>query len=114
MATCICMGNIDSVSWCSFDWVYRLADQENYWCKIKKQLSRLDIRRLMDIRLGMCDPACIKYIQEILRYLEETAPITVTITQPLNKITVMVSEPELEFTDRSWWVDSDSEGWNLK
>ena len=28
-------------------------------------------------------------------------------------MTVMVSQPVLEFTDRFWWVDSDTEGWNI-
>jgi phage shock protein PspC (stress-responsive transcriptional regulator) len=37
----------------------------------------------------------------------------ISITQPANKMTVIVTEPPLEFTDRFWWVDSDSEGWNL-
>ena len=25
----------------------------------------------------------------------------------------MVSQPVLEFTDRFWWVDNDTEGWNI-
>ena len=48
-----------------------------------------------------------------LRYPGETAPIPVPVSQSINKLTVMVSEPELEFTDRFWWVDSDIRGWNL-
>jgi hypothetical protein len=46
------------------------------------------------------------------RYYEED-PAEIAITQPANKLTVMVSEPQLEFTDRFWWIHSDSEGWNL-
>jgi phage shock protein PspC (stress-responsive transcriptional regulator)/uncharacterized membrane protein len=51
-------------------------------------------------------------IMKDTRYFEEN-PAEITITQPANKLTVMVSEPMLEFTDRFWWIDSDSEGWNL-
>ena len=48
------------------------------------------------------------------RYFENAEPSTVIpITQPANKMTVMVSQPVLEFTDRFWWVDSDTEGWNI-
>ena len=50
------------------------------------------------------------------RYFEEVKPATeIAITQPANKMTVMVSEPVLEFTDRFWWMDGDgdNEGWNL-
>ena len=48
------------------------------------------------------------------RYFEEVKPATeISITQPANKMTVMVSEPVLEFTDRFWWMDNDGEGWNL-
>ena len=51
------------------------------------------------------------------RYFEEVKPATeIAITQPSNKLTVMVSEPALEFTDRFWWMDDnggDNEGWNL-
>ena len=103
MATRICMGNSDLISWSAFDRFSCLADQENNWCKIKKQLSRLDIWRLMDIRVVMYDHACVKYIQAIF----------IVSSQSINKLTVMVSEPELEFTDRFWWVDSDIRGWNL-
>src|SRR5687767_3179241 len=45
--------------------------------------------------------------------LQKTNPIAVPITQPAEKLTVMVSQPKLEFTDRFWWVDNDTEGWNL-
>jgi hypothetical protein len=38
---------------------------------------------------------------------------TIPITQPGNKMTVMVSQPVLELTDRAWWFDNDVEGWNL-
>jgi phage shock protein PspC (stress-responsive transcriptional regulator) len=38
---------------------------------------------------------------------------TIQITQPAKKMTLMVSQPVLEFTDRAWWNDSDNEKWNL-
>ena len=47
------------------------------------------------------------------RYFEDADPITIPITQPSNKMTVLVSQPVLEFTDKAWWVDTDSEGWNI-
>jgi phage shock protein PspC (stress-responsive transcriptional regulator) len=47
------------------------------------------------------------------RYYESAEPIPVEITQPVNKLTLLVSQPQLEFTDKFWWIDSDSEGWNL-
>src|SRR6187455_1277745 len=47
------------------------------------------------------------------RYFEDTDPVTIPITQPANKMTVLVSQPVLEFTDKAWWVDTDSEGWNI-
>ncbi|HET6722801.1 MAG TPA: PspC domain-containing protein [Chitinophagaceae bacterium] len=48
------------------------------------------------------------------RYFENAEPPTVIpISQPANKLTVMVSQPVLEFTDRFWWADNDSEGWNI-
>jgi hypothetical protein len=28
-------------------------------------------------------------------------------------MTIIVSQPVLEFTDKFWWIDEDSEGWNL-
>jgi phage shock protein PspC (stress-responsive transcriptional regulator)/CHASE3 domain sensor protein len=38
----------------------------------------------------------------------------IPITQPGNKMTVMVSQPVLEFTDGAWWNDDgDNEKWNL-
>lgn len=37
----------------------------------------------------------------------------ISISQPANKMTVLVSQPILEFTDRAWWIDSDDEKWNL-
>ena len=45
--------------------------------------------------------------------LQKTDPIVIPISQPGNKMTVMVSQPKLDFTDRFWWIDSDAEGWNL-
>ena len=48
------------------------------------------------------------------RYFENAEPLTVIpISQPANKMTVMVSQPVLEFTDRFWWADNDSEGWSI-
>jgi phage shock protein PspC (stress-responsive transcriptional regulator) len=47
------------------------------------------------------------------RYFEDADPQTIPITQPANKMTVMVSQPVLELTDKAWWVDTDSEGWNI-
>ena len=47
------------------------------------------------------------------RYFEDADPITIPITQPANKMTILVSQPVLEFTDKAWWVDTDSEGWNI-
>ena len=47
------------------------------------------------------------------RYFEDADPITIPITQPTNKMTVLVSQPVLEFTNKAWWVDADSEGWNI-
>jgi phage shock protein PspC (stress-responsive transcriptional regulator) len=47
------------------------------------------------------------------RYFEDADPVTIPISQPANKMTVLVSQPVLEFTDKAWWVDTDSEGWNI-
>jgi len=47
------------------------------------------------------------------RYFEDADPITIPVTQPANKMTVLVSQPVLEFTDKAWWIDTDSEGWNI-
>ena len=47
------------------------------------------------------------------RYFEDSDPITIPITQPAHKMTIMVSQPVLEFTDKAWWVDTDSEGWTI-
>jgi hypothetical protein len=47
------------------------------------------------------------------RYFEDADPITIPIAQPANKMTVLVSQPVLEFTNKAWWVDADSEGWNI-
>ena len=47
------------------------------------------------------------------RYFEDADPITIPIAQPANKMTVLVSQPVLEFTNKAWWVDTDSEGWNI-
>jgi phage shock protein PspC (stress-responsive transcriptional regulator) len=48
-----------------------------------------------------------------VRYSRETEPLAVPVAQSINKLTVLVSEPELEFTDRFWWADNDIRGWNL-
>jgi len=47
------------------------------------------------------------------RYFEDADPITIPITQPANKMTLLVSQPVLEFTDKAWWIDNDAEGWNI-
>jgi len=47
------------------------------------------------------------------RYFEDADPITIPIAQPADKMTVLVSQPVLEFTNKAWWVDADSEGWNI-
>jgi phage shock protein PspC (stress-responsive transcriptional regulator)/CHASE3 domain sensor protein len=47
------------------------------------------------------------------RYRRSAEPIDISVVQPPNKMTVMVSEPELEFNDRLWWADNDMRGWNL-
>ncbi|HEU4861463.1 MAG TPA: PspC domain-containing protein [Chitinophagaceae bacterium] len=48
------------------------------------------------------------------RYFENAEPLTeIPISQPANKMTVVVSQPVLEFTDRFWWADNDSEGWSI-
>jgi phage shock protein PspC (stress-responsive transcriptional regulator) len=47
------------------------------------------------------------------RYFEDADPITIPITQPANKMTVKVSQPVLELTNKAWWVDTDSEGWTI-
>lgn len=46
------------------------------------------------------------------RYFEEDIN-EISITQPVNKMTVMVSQPALQFTDKYWWIDEDIDGWNL-
>ncbi|MBI5858370.1 MAG: PspC domain-containing protein [Sphingobacteriales bacterium] len=38
----------------------------------------------------------------------------INLTQPANgKMIVAVSQPELEFNNRFWWVDEESKGWDL-
>jgi len=61
----------------------------------------------------VCMILLVLSISRDLRYPGEAEPIPVTVSQSINKLTVMVSEPELEFTDRFWWTDSDIRGWNL-
>jgi phage shock protein PspC (stress-responsive transcriptional regulator) len=57
----------------------------------------------------------IASISKDVRYYEHSTPVEVSIPeQPANnKMIVAVTEPALEFTDRYWWVDSDSEGWDI-
>lgn len=38
---------------------------------------------------------------------------TIQISQPGNKMTVVVSQPVLEFSDREWWIEGGDEKWNL-
>src|SRR5688572_4359712 len=60
--------------------------------------------------------AVILLISSIVREtssFQKADALVVPITQPGNKMTVMVSQPKLEFTDRFWWVDGDKEGWNI-
>jgi len=47
------------------------------------------------------------------RYFEDADPVTIPITQPANKMTVLVSQPVLELTNKAWWIDTDSEGWTI-
>ena len=48
------------------------------------------------------------------RYFENAEPTTVIpINQPASKMTIVVSQPVLEVTDRFWWADGDAEGWNI-
>jgi phage shock protein PspC (stress-responsive transcriptional regulator) len=57
----------------------------------------------------------IASISKDVRYYEHSTPIDVPVLeQPANnKLVVAVTEPALEFTDRYWWIDSDSEGWDI-
>ena len=80
--------------------------------KIKKQLSRLDIWWIMGFGLGSVIILVSSMARDV-RYPAETQPVQIPVSQAINKLTVMVSEPELEFTDRFWWVDSDIRGWSL-
>jgi len=61
----------------------------------------------------ICVILLISSMARDVRYSRETEPIAVPVSQTINKLTVLVSEPELEFTDRFWWADSDIRGWNL-
>lgn len=49
------------------------------------------------------------------RYYDHSAPVDVPIAaQPKdNRLVVAVSEPALEFTDRYWWIDNNSDGWDI-
>ncbi|HLF46745.1 MAG TPA: PspC domain-containing protein [Chitinophagaceae bacterium] len=57
----------------------------------------------------------IASISKDIRYYDYSTPVEIPlVTQPIdNKLIVAVSEPVLEFTDRYWWIDGDSEGWDL-
>ncbi len=60
--------------------------------------------------------AVILLVSSIVREtssFQKAEALVVPITQPGNKMTIMVSQPKLEFTDRFWWVDGDKEGWNI-
>lgn len=54
-------------------------------------------------------------ISKDLRYYDYSTPVEVPVNQPPfdDRLVVAVSEPALEFTDRYWWIDSDSEGWDI-
>ena len=44
----------------------------------------------------------------------EHSDTTIALTQPANgKMVVKVSEPELEYTGHFWWMDNESNGWDL-
>jgi hypothetical protein len=57
----------------------------------------------------------IASISKDIRYYDHSEPIEVPVAvQPKdNRMIVAVSEPALIFTDRYWWIDSDSEGWDI-
>ena len=60
--------------------------------------------------------ALIMLITNIVREtssFQKTDPQEISISQPKNKMTIMVSEPVLEYTDRFWWADDDAQGWNI-
>ena len=60
--------------------------------------------------------ALILLITNIVREtssFQKTTPIEIPISQPGNKMTIMVSQPVLEYTDRFWWADDDAQGWNI-
>ena len=54
-------------------------------------------------------------ISKDLHYYDHSAPIEVQMnTQPGDgRMVVAVSEPALVFTDRYWWIDNDSDGWDI-
>lgn len=57
----------------------------------------------------------IASISKDFRFYDHSAPVEVVMNeQPKeNRILVTVSEPALIFTDKYWWIDSDSEGWDI-
>ena len=60
--------------------------------------------------------ALILLITNIVREtssFQKTEPIEIPIAQPGNKMTIMVSQPVLEYTDRFWWADDEAQGWNI-
>jgi phage shock protein PspC (stress-responsive transcriptional regulator) len=46
------------------------------------------------------------------RYFED-ASAEIAISQPSDKMTLAVSEPVLDYSNRAWWADGDLEGWSL-
>src|SRR6185436_9607641 len=60
--------------------------------------------------------ALIMLITNIVREtssFQKTNPVEIAISQPKNKMTIMVSQPVLEYTDRFWWADDEAQGWNI-
>jgi len=54
-------------------------------------------------------------ISKDFRIYDHSAPVDVIVNeQPKdNRLVVAVSEPSLVFTDRYWWIDNESEGWDI-
>lgn len=53
-------------------------------------------------------------ITKDIRYYEQVSvDIPVTVQPADQKMIVAVSEEELSLTDRYWWIDGDSEGWDI-
>jgi phage shock protein PspC (stress-responsive transcriptional regulator) len=61
----------------------------------------------------VCVIMLITAISKNFRHRTEVSQ-TVSITQPLkNKMTVTVSEPEVRYSGHYWWMDNDSDGWDI-